>query len=128
MKKALAFAAVLVAAAAAMVQAQPVTGANDPSSAMPSLAANARPEKPLSPEYPARAKRLEQEGLVMVSLRVLASGVVTDAQVRSSSGYVLLDEAALHYLRDAKFVPARDQSGAPVDSLVQIPVSFVLQD
>ena len=127
MKKWLTCAAGLVAATA-LSQAQPVTGKNDAPSSAPLLASNARPETPLTPEYPPRAKRLEQEGKVLVRLRVLSSGAVTDAQVRSSSGHVLLDEAALNYLRSARFVAARDQSGAPVDSLVQIPVSFVLQD
>jgi protein TonB len=82
----------------------------------------------LKPEYPARAIRQEQEGKVVVRLHVLASGTVADAQVRSSSGHVLLDEAALNYLRRARFVPAQDRNGTPVDSSVQIPVSFVLQD
>jgi protein TonB len=64
----------------------------------------------------------------MVKLRVLASGAAADVQVRTSSGFALLDEAALKYLRGARFVPARDRSGLPVDSLVVVPMRFVLED
>ncbi len=82
----------------------------------------------MTPDYPPAALRLEQQGEVMVKLRVLASGAAADVQLRASSGYHLLDEAALRYLRGARFVPAQDGSGQPVDSLVIVPIRFVLQD
>lgn len=64
----------------------------------------------------------------MVKLRVLASGAAADVQVRTSSGHALLDEAALAYLRRARFVPARDRGGLAIDSLVIVPIRFVLED
>ncbi|MEO8020421.1 energy transducer TonB [Polaromonas sp.] len=127
MKKQLAFAAALISAAA-LAQTPRATGDNVATAAAPALASYARPEAPLNPEYPPAALRQEQQGQVMVRLRVLASGAVTDVQVRSSSGYALLDEAALAYLRGARFIPARDRSGLPVDSLVIVPIRFVLED
>ena len=127
MKRQLAFAAALMGAAA-LAQTQPTAVDRDAAAAAPALAVHARPEAPLTPDYPPAALRLEQQGQVMVKLRVLASGAAADVQVRSSSGYHLLDEAALRYLRGARFIPAQDVSGLPVDSLVIVPIRFVLQD
>ncbi|MDO8770152.1 MAG: energy transducer TonB [Burkholderiaceae bacterium] len=127
MKRQLAFAAALIGAAA-LAQTQPAAGDSDTLSAASALASYARPEAPLTPEYPPAALRQEQQGEVMVKLRVLASGAAADVQVRTSSGYALLDEAALRYLRRTRFVPARDRSGLPVDSLVIVPIRFVLED
>ncbi len=127
MRKQLVLAAALMGAAA-LAQTQSAAGDRDATVAAPVLATYARPEAPLRPGYPPAALRLEQQGEVMVRLRVLASGAAADVQVRSSSGHALLDEAALRYLRGARFVPARDRSGLAVDSLVIIPIRFVLED
>ena len=127
MKRQLALAAALISAAA-LAQTPPATGSHDTPGAAPVLASYARPEAPLTPEYPPAALRQEQQGQVMVKLRVLANGATADVQVRTSSGYALLDEAALRYLRRTMFVPARDRSGLPVDSLVIVPIRFVLED
>ena len=128
MKKRLAFVAALIGTAAALAQTPPTAADRDTPGAAPVLAVHARPEAPLRPDYPPAALRLEQQGEVMVKLRVLASGAAADVQVRSSSGHALLDEAALRYLRGARFIPAQDRSGQPGDSLVIVPIRFVLQD
>ncbi|MGC1175504.1 energy transducer TonB [Polaromonas sp.] len=128
MKKQLLFAAALMGAAAALAQTPPAVGDRDTPGAAPVLATYARPEAPLTPEYPPAALRQELQGQVMVKLRVLASGAAADVQIRTSSGHALLDEAALAYLRRARFVPARDRSGLAVDSLVVVPIRFVLED
>lgn len=127
MKKQLVFAAVLMGAAA-LAQTQPAAGDSHTLGAAPVLATNARPEAPLTPEYPPAAIRQELQGEVRVKLRVLANGAAADVQVNTSSGHVLLDNAALKYLRSARFVPARDRSGLAVDSMVVVPVRFVLED
>ncbi|WP_397410662.1 energy transducer TonB [Polaromonas sp.] len=127
MKKQLVLAAALIGAAA-LAQTQPAAVDRNAAAAALVLSAHARPEAPLTPDYPPAALRLEQQGEVMVKLRVLASGAAADVQLRASSGYHLLDEAALRYLRGARFVPAQDGSGQPVDSLVIVPIRFVLQD
>ena len=128
MNKQLVFAAALIGAAAALAQAQPLAGDSNTPGAAPVLSTNARPAAPLRPDYPPAALRMEQQGQVMVKLRVLASGAAADVQVRTSSGHALLDEAALAYLRRARFVPARDRSGLAVDSQVIVPIRFVLED
>ncbi len=78
------------------------------------------------PRYPSRAKRLKQQGLVSLNAWVSASGRVQRLTVRSSSGYTLLDEAALESVKRWKFKPAR-MNGTPVDSKVIVPVRFELK-
>ncbi|QHE13110.1 energy transducer TonB [Burkholderia glumae] len=48
-----------------------------------------------SPDYPPKARRLEQEGTVVVKLSIGVDGAVAKARVAQSSGYPLLDAAAL---------------------------------
>ncbi|WP_244120022.1 energy transducer TonB, partial [Burkholderia gladioli] len=45
------------------------------------------------PDYPPKARRLEQEGTVVVRLTIGADGAVKTARVARSSGYPLLDAA-----------------------------------
>ena len=49
--------------------------------------------------YPAMAKRLGQEGRVLVALRVDARGELVDVKVHRSSGHAILDKAAVDALR-----------------------------
>lgn len=61
MKKLLAFAAVLISAAA-LAQTQPAAGDHATPGAAPVLETYARPEAPLTPEYPPAAIRQELQG------------------------------------------------------------------
>jgi periplasmic protein TonB len=80
------------------------------------------------PEYPAAARRHEQEGTVRVRVRVLADGQATDIRVEKSSGSAELDRAAVAAVNASKFRAARSPEGVPVDSWVIVPYQFVLQD
>jgi protein TonB len=77
------------------------------------------------PEYPRSARHRGQEGLVVVSVRVSAEGRVIDASVVGSSGYPLLDDAALDALRRWTFVPGV-RGGRAEAWTVEIPVRFRL--
>jgi protein TonB len=77
------------------------------------------------PEYPRAARHRGQEGLVVVSVRVSPEGRVIDASVAGSSGYPLLDEAALDALRRWTFVPGV-RGGRAAAWTVEIPVRFRL--
>lgn len=79
------------------------------------------------PEYPAAAKRRRLEGTVRLKVRVLASGLVQSVDIDSSSGHAILDQAAVEAVQNWRFVPAK-REGKPVDSWVQIPLSFNLID
>jgi protein TonB len=80
-----------------------------------------------APAYPRRALRLEQEGRVILLLRVGADGRVTEARVSESSGHALLDEAALAAARAWILEPARRGDEAVAGSL-RVPIRFRLRD
>ncbi|MBI1813890.1 MAG: energy transducer TonB [Deltaproteobacteria bacterium] len=58
-----------------------------------------------APRYPLVARARGWAGTVHVGLSVLADGSVEDASVRRSSGYGVLDEAAMTVARRSRFTP-----------------------
>jgi protein TonB len=79
------------------------------------------------PEYPEEAKQMRQQGVVYLHVLVNADGRPDDVSVSRSSGYPLLDRAAVEAVRGWTFEPAR-AGGLPVSSPVEIPVRFSLAD
>ena len=79
------------------------------------------------PRYPYRARQRGQEGRVILRVRVTASGEPSTVSVRQSSGYRLLDEAALAAVKRWQFTPAR-QSGVAVAGWLDVPFAFKLTD
>lgn len=87
----------------------------------------ARPDylKNQEPDYPLAARRRGQQGVVVVKVTVSPAGRATEVTVKQSSGFAVLDEAALRAVRDYEFVPA--QLGAiPVESKIEVPIRFKL--
>ncbi|WP_168713159.1 energy transducer TonB [Parvibaculum lavamentivorans] len=80
---------------------------------------------PRPPVYPRRARDLEQEGEALIRVRLDPSGNAAEVLVWKSSGFALLDKAALTAVRGWQFEPAR-RGGKPVVAWVQIPVRFAL--
>jgi protein TonB len=80
-----------------------------------------------APEYPAAARRLRQEGVVLLAVEVSAEGRPTAVSVARSSGVASLDEAAVRGVRRWRFDPART-AGLPVASRVEVPIRFRLDD
>ena len=73
-------------------------------------------------DYPAEAVRHHWQGKVVADLTISAEGSVTACQIVKSSGYQVLDDATCDLLRRrAKFKPATDADGKPVESKVQTP-------
>jgi len=79
-----------------------------------------------APAYPSFARLRRQEGVVVVRVMVLADGAVGALQLEKTSGYPLLDEAALKAVRNWAFAPGR-RGGIPLAMEVQVPVRFALQ-
>jgi TonB family protein len=52
-----------------------------------------------APEYPGLAQRMGYQGTVTLQITVDPSGVLTDVQLKKSSGYKILDDAALDHTR-----------------------------
>lgn len=78
------------------------------------------------PAYPAAARRRRQEGVTLLAVSVSASGRALRVAVKKSSGYQLLDEAAVGAVVDWEFEPARAGAVA-VESEIEVPVRFVLK-
>jgi protein TonB len=79
-----------------------------------------------SPDYPPRARRLGLEGEVLIRTRVLPNGEPDELVLAQSSGYALLDQAAMKAVRTWRFRPARN-SDERIASWVEIPVHFRLE-
>jgi len=77
------------------------------------------------PVYPAMARQLGQEGQVILLLEIDESGSVLDIKITQSSGYKLLDEAAIKAVKLWKFAPAT-KNGVFVKSPIEIPIRFKL--
>ena len=78
------------------------------------------------PAYPAASRRLGEEGKVVLRVRVSAAGAALAVEVKQSSGFTRLDEAAKSAVERWRFVPARRGDEA-VESWVAVPIVFWLQ-
>jgi len=61
----------------------------------------------------------------MLDVRVTTAGRAAEISLKQSSGYLLLDEAAIKSVRDWDFKPARLGIRA-VESRIEVPVRFKL--
>ncbi len=88
--------------------------------------ARADTSKNRPPRYPDIARRNGWEGRCIVRVRVSSSGRVLSVSIQQSSGYGVLDQAALQTVRGWKF-HARKSGGSTVDGTVEVPVNFSLR-
>jgi len=79
------------------------------------------------PAYPPAARRLGEEGKVVVRVFVEPDGRPGKLEVQRSSGASRLDDAALSTVSRWKFVPAR-QGGEAVGAWVLVPITFKLEN
>lgn len=79
------------------------------------------------PNYPALARQRGQEGLVLLIVQVDEKGQPGPIEIKTSSGYPMLDQAALKGIKKWKFQPA-SLAGLPMAGSVLVPVEFRLQD
>lgn len=79
------------------------------------------------PAYPRRALDLGQEGTVTLHAQIAPNGLPKELKVAESSGYRLLDLAALAAVKTWEFEPAR-ADGSTITSWVRVPVRFVIQE
>jgi protein TonB len=78
------------------------------------------------PEYPRIARRMGEQGRVLLNVFVSAAGNAEKVEIRTSSGHARLDQAAREAVQRWKFVPAR-RGDEPVSAWVIVPISFVLE-
>lgn len=79
------------------------------------------------PKYPARSLQYEEEGTVTLRVFVKADGTAGTVEIKSSSGYALLDESAKAAIETWRFNPATSD-GKPVSKWYIVPYVFKLQN
>jgi periplasmic protein TonB len=97
--------------AAPVVPPQPISG----------LASNRKPD------YPMAARERGQQGRVVLRVEVSALGAPLGVTVLSTSGYPLLDKAALGVINQWRFRPAT-QAGVAVAGAANVPFEFRLEE
>lgn len=80
-----------------------------------------------APAYPSLSKRLGEQGRVVLRVMVEANGLPSKVEVRTTSGFPRLDQAALEAVRNWKFVPAR-RGDETVAAAVNVPIDFRVRD
>ncbi|MBW8714727.1 MAG: energy transducer TonB [Variovorax paradoxus] len=75
--------------------------------------------------YPAMSKRLGEQGKVIVRVLVGVDGLPKSAEVKKSSGFDRLDEAAVEYIMKCRFVPGK-VNGVVQAMSYDAPVNYVL--
>jgi protein TonB len=76
--------------------------------------------------YPPEAARRHQQGTVVLMLYINGSGALDKIEIVKSSGYPLLDEAAIREMKLSKFQPAMD-GAIPIRSRAQASVTYRLE-
>jgi protein TonB len=79
------------------------------------------------PKYPGVAMSRGWEGTVRLLVKVSVEGDSEEVTVQRSSGYDVLDEAAIEAVEKWKFIPAK-RGDTPVSSSVVVPINFVLNN
>jgi protein TonB len=79
------------------------------------------------PPYPMVARRMGYHGKVVLDVEVLAEGKAGDVKLHQSSGFDILDNAALQTVKTWRFTPAR-RFGQAVTQRFLVPIKFSLED
>jgi protein TonB len=78
---------------------------------------------PAAPPYPRRALSQHQEGVVLLRALIDEQGAAREIKLQATSGYPLLDRAALEAVETWQFMP-ETVNGRPVAVWVEVPVRF----
>jgi protein TonB len=78
-------------------------------------------------EYPRLSKYLDEQGIVMLSVRIGVDGLPREVLIGATSGHSRLDQAALAAVARWKFKPVT-RDGVPVEAWTRLPIAFRLQD
>lgn len=78
------------------------------------------------PAYPRQSKRMGEQGTVVVRLLIGLQGTAEKAEVRTSSGFARLDQAALETVQRWRYVPGK-RNGSPEAMWFNVPVRFILE-
>lgn len=75
--------------------------------------------------YPQISRRMNEEGIVVLRVLIGADGRAKRVEIKKSSGFARLDQAAREGLLKTRYKPST-VGGVPVDDWYDIPVNFKL--
>lgn len=78
-----------------------------------------------APLYPQLSRKKKEQGTVLLLILVKADGTVGEVQLKTSSGYTRLDQAARQAVKRWQFQPALKE-GQPIDFWYELPLKFSL--
>ena len=78
------------------------------------------------PSYPTLSKRLGEQGKVLLRVLIGQDGAAQQAEVKQSSGFDRLDNAALTTVLRWRYVPGK-RAGVPEAMWFNVPISFLLE-
>lgn len=78
------------------------------------------------PRYPALSKRLGEQGKVVVHVLIGVDGTAKMAEIKQSSSFNRLDQAAISTVLTWRFVPGK-RAGVPEAMWFNVPINFVLE-
>jgi periplasmic protein TonB len=82
--------------------------------------------KRAEPIYPEQARRWRQQGIVVLALYINEFGTLDKVEIVKSSGFQLLDAAAVKAMKQSQFAPAMD-GATPIRSRAEATVTFKLE-
>jgi protein TonB len=97
----------------------------EPPAPQPRLITDVAYARPLSLDYPALSRRLNETGLVIVRVLIDLTGRPAQVLVQKTSGYERLDNAAVAAANGALFRPYTE-NGVPAPAYALIPIRFEL--
>ena len=115
--------------------AAPVAVTETPAAAPPAPAARPRIELPSSdaqylqnpkPSYPSLSRRLGEQGTVLIQVLIGIDGNPQKGEIKKSSGFERLDQAALTTVLMWRYVPGK-RGGVPEAMWFTVPVAFALE-
>ena len=77
-------------------------------------------------EYPRISRQRNEQGRVLVSVLIGTDGTAQKAEIKVSSGYERLDQAALATVKSWRYVPGK-RGGVPEAMWFNVPINFVLE-
>ena len=78
-----------------------------------------------APVYPGMSRRMGEQGTVLLRVFINTEGRAEKAEIRSSSGYSRLDDAAMATALRWRYVPGK-RAGVPEAMWFNVPIRFVL--
>ena len=78
------------------------------------------------PEYPRLSRQRAEQGKVVINVFIGTDGTAQKAEIKNSSGFERLDQAALATAKAWRYVPGK-RGGVPEAMWFSVPINFVLE-